>query len=185
MKRLFNLVSDHTFPTAPSTSVTSFASSFIKTNANSHERNATKEVLNCLRLLQRVLPVVFEVETDASRLELEVFWKREVVEEEEPHIVEPSAAQFVIEDEDEDEDSQPAASNTSPRPSQSQSSSSKKQKTLPSLAERLMSCLVDLLFCCGFTLPSKIQVDHHKINYTIWYVISSYQFTNPNVVFRR
>jgi len=36
------------------------------------------------------------------------------------------------------------------------------------MAARLFSCLVDLLFCCGFTLPSKIQIDHYKINYTIW-----------------
>ena len=170
-KRLFNLVSDHTFPTATNTSVTSFATSFIKSGASSNERNATKEVLNCLRLLQRVLPVVFELDMDSSKLELEVFWKREVVEEEPEHDVEPSAAQFVIEDEDDDEDAAPSASpNAASGPSQTNDSSTKTKKTLPSLAERLMSCLVDLLFCCGFTLPSKIQVDYHKINYTIWYV---------------
>ncbi|KAI0083976.1 high-temperature-induced dauer-formation protein-domain-containing protein [Irpex rosettiformis] len=168
MKRLFNLVSDHTFPTAANTSVTSFATSFIKSSAGSNERNATKEVLNCLRLLQRVLPVVFELDMDASRLELEVFWKREVVEEEVVHDVESSAAQFVIEDEEDEEDAPPAPASAASGQPRSSTSPTKTQKTLPSLAERLMSCLVDLLFCCGFTLPSKIQVDHHKINYTIW-----------------
>lgn len=42
---------------------------------------------------------------------------------------------------------------------------------MPSLGERLFSCIVDLLFCCGFTLPNKIQVDHYKINYVIWCAI--------------
>ncbi|KAI0340618.1 hypothetical protein BDW22DRAFT_1360028 [Trametopsis cervina] len=163
-KRLFNLVSDHTFPAAANTSVTSFATSFIKSSTGTTERNATKEGLNCLRVLQRVLPVVFEAEGEPSRLELEVFWKRETIEEEPDVAQESSEAQFVIEDDDEDdeENSPPAKSPTHA------GSSAKPKRSLPSLAERLMSCLVDLLFCCGFTLPSKIQVDHHKINYTIW-----------------
>jgi hypothetical protein len=58
--------------------VTSFASSFIKGGAA--ERNTTKEVLNCLRVLQRVLPVIFELESESSVFEREVLWKRDVVE---------------------------------------------------------------------------------------------------------
>ena len=76
--------------------------------------------------------------------------------------------QFVIEDEDEDqerdsrlEDSQPSA-----------------KKQLPSLGERLFGAVIDLMFCCGFTLPTKIQVDHHKINYLIWYVSTSLTTTS-------
>ncbi|KAI0684267.1 high-temperature-induced dauer-formation protein-domain-containing protein [Cytidiella melzeri] len=167
-KRLFNLVSDHTFPTTANTSVTSFATSFIKSGTGSQDRNATKEVLNCLRLLQRVLPVVFETDMDSSRLEMEVFWRREVAEEESVSVAELSEANFVIEDDEDDDDGQATPSSTPQASSQAPQSSSKARKTLPSLAERLMSCLVDLLFCCGFTLPSKIQIDHHKINYTIW-----------------
>lgn len=164
--RLFNLVSDHTFPTPQTTaSVSSLASSFIKSSTGTQDRNPTKEVLNCLRVLQRVLPVVLEVESDASRLEMEIFWRREVVEELGRVVEESSKPQFVIEDDDDDAEEQ-----DSPLPPQAASSSgSKAQKTLPSMAERLFSCLIDLLFCCGFTLPTKIQVDHYKINYTIWY----------------
>lgn len=164
--RLFNLVSDHTFPTPPSTSVTSFATSFIRSSTGTPERNTTKEVLNCLRVLQRVLPVVFELEGDSSRLEMEVFWKREEVVDQSQPVPESSHVQFVIEDEEEDDEdhaetpSTPAPKDT-PKPT---------TKTLPSMADRLFSCLVDLLFCCGFTLPNKIQVDHYKINYVIWYV---------------
>ncbi|KAK0459482.1 high-temperature-induced dauer-formation protein-domain-containing protein [Desarmillaria tabescens] len=148
--RLFNLVSDHTFPSASNTSVTALASSFIKA-AGSADRNTTKEVLNCLRVLQRVLPVVFEVDGEASVFELEVLWKRQQVDEG----LDEGTPQFVIEDEDDSEDE----AGTAPP---------KQTKTMPSLGEKLFSCIIDLLFCCGFTLPTKIQVDHHKINYVIW-----------------
>ena len=167
--RLFNLVSDHTFPTPPAAaSVTSFASSFIKSSTGMQGRNATKEVLNCLRVLQRVLPVVFEVESDASRLEMEVFWRREAIAEGNTVSEESSKPQFVIEDEDDEGDEAESGAST-PGPSQPSAAQAKTTKMLPSLAERLFSCLIDLLFCCGFTLPTKIQVNHYKINYTIWY----------------
>ncbi|KAK7043695.1 hypothetical protein VNI00_008306 [Paramarasmius palmivorus] len=161
--RLFNLISDHTFPT-PSASVSAFASSFIK--AGSSERNTTKEVLNCLRVLQRVLPVVFEVEADTTVFDVEVFWKKVEVEEdsEERDASTSEEPQFVIEDDDDSEDGHDTAE-AAPAPSQAKE---KKTKQLPSLGERLFNSLVDLLFCCGFTLPTKIQKDHYKINYVIW-----------------
>lgn len=155
--RLFNLISDHTFPTAStSASVTAFASSIIKTGTSSAERNATKEVLNCLRILQRVLPVIFEVQGESNVFETELLWKREEVDE----VAEEAGdePQFVIEDEDEDQERDSRLGDSQP--------SAKKQ--LPSLGERLFGAVVDLMFCCGFTLPSKIQVDHHKISYLIW-----------------
>ncbi|KAJ7632398.1 high-temperature-induced dauer-formation protein-domain-containing protein [Roridomyces roridus] len=149
--RLFTLISDHTFPAPTNASVAAFASSF----TGSTERNTTREVLNCLRILQRVFPVVFEVEGEGNAFELDVLWKKgEVVEDS----VEAASQtpQFVIEDED---DSDTETKEPSPP---------KAKQQLPSLGERLFSSIIDLLFCCGFTLPSKIQVDHHKINYVIW-----------------
>ncbi|OCH95639.1 hypothetical protein OBBRIDRAFT_745433 [Obba rivulosa] len=163
-KRLFNLISDHTFPSTSNASVTSFATSFIRSSTGTSPRNTTKEVLNCIRVLQRVLPVVFEMDSETSRFEQEVLWKKEEVANE-PNVVEENAQapQFVIEDEDEDDAEQ------APKPASSAAASTRGPKqTLPSIAERLFSCLIDLLFCCGFTLPTKIQVDHYKINYVIW-----------------
>ena len=162
--RLFNLVSDHTFPSAPTKYVTSFASSLMKGGAA--ERNTTKEVLNCLRVLQRVLPVIFELESEPSVFEREVLWKRDVVEGQAPREQTEQTPQFVIEDEDDDHEndgeSGTSAAGPFPQPTPKQTS------TRPSIAERLLSCLIDLLFCCGFTLPPKLQVDHYKINYAIW-----------------
>ncbi|KAI0807242.1 high-temperature-induced dauer-formation protein-domain-containing protein [Fomes fomentarius] len=180
--RLFNLVSDHTFPAPPSSSVTSLASSLYRTGTGAGaERNATKEVLNCIRVLQRVLPTVFEIESEPSRFEQEVLWKRVAAPDAGggsgaggPVVEEASAQpQFVIEDDDEsdeDEDVSPRQRAPKPSPASAQQSSTQQEprETLPSVAERLFSCLIDLMFCCGFTLPTKIQVDHYKINYVIW-----------------
>jgi hypothetical protein len=183
--RLFNLVSDHTFPSAPPSYVPSFASSLIKgVGVAAEQRNATKEVLNCLRVLQRVLPVVFELESEPGVFEREVLWRRDVVVAAEEHGGQgqgrdqdsrhrertEQTPQFVIEDDEDENDAENATPASSPQIPSSSSSSSPKQvtTTLPSVAERLFSCLVDLLFCCGFTLPAKLQVDHYKINHVIW-----------------
>jgi hypothetical protein len=153
------------------------ASSFIKAGSGSIERNATKEVLNCLRVLERVLPVIFDVEGESNTFELELFWKREEVVDEEDRgrsMEERDASQFVIEDEgdsDHEERSPP------PTPA-SGFKQQKEKKQLPSLGERLYNCIFDLLFCCGFSLPTKLQVDHHKINYVIWCVVDQRQMCN-------
>lgn len=154
--RLFNSISDHTFPSTPNTSVAAYASSFIKSATVSQEKSATKEVLNCLRILQRILPIVFEIEGESNAFEQEVLWKREESKEEGK---DRGAPQFVIDDDDESE-----RDVETPRPSASQH----KAQLQPSLGERLLTAVTDLMFCCGFTLPTSIQVDHHKINYVIW-----------------
>ena len=129
----------------------------------SSERNTTKEVLNCIRILQRVLPVVFEVDGESNAFELGVLWKKMEVEEEEDDDATKSSEtpQFVIEDE---EDSDGERVEATPK------SATKPKKQLPSLGEKLFSAIIDLLFCCGFTIPTSVQVDHYKINYVIWCV---------------
>ena len=127
------------------------------------EKNATKEVLNCLRVLQRVLPVVFELEGESNKFELEVLWKRAEVTDT-AQDTESSEPQFVIDDEDGSDHEGVAPSASAPQTS----SKGLPKKKLPSLGERLFSAITDLIFCCGFTLPKSIQVDHHKINYVIW-----------------
>ncbi|KAF5370556.1 hypothetical protein D9758_001832 [Tetrapyrgos nigripes] len=157
--RLFNLISDHTFPTPTSASVSAFATSFIK--AGTSERNTTKEVLNCLRVLQRVLPVVFDVEGESSVFELEVLWKKAEIDDlEEGEGTASATPQFVLEDDEDEDDEEKEQQPASPKPRQ--------KKHLPSLGEKLFNAIIDLMFCCGFTLPTKIQKDHHKINYVIW-----------------
>ncbi|KAF7304736.1 hypothetical protein MKEN_01187700 [Mycena kentingensis (nom. inval.)] len=157
--RLSALISDHTFPTPPNASVAAFASSFIQ--AGTSERNTTSQVLNCLRVLQRVLPVVFEADGNASPFELEFFWTKEEVADNTVDVA-SETPQFIIEDEDDSE------GETSSTPAAAPTSGTDKRKQLPSLGERLFGSLVDLMFCCGFTLPVNLKAGRHKINYVIW-----------------
>ena len=149
--RLFQLLSDHSFP-APQT-VVGRASSLISpiSPGAAIVDSKTKEVLNCLRVLSRVLPAIFEVEV--PEFEEQLLWTREVVDA--SNQAPDADTQFVIDDEDDEPEVGGAAQ-------------SRVQETLPSCAERLIATAVDLLFCCGFTLPIKVQVGHQKINHTIW-----------------
>jgi hypothetical protein len=176
--RLFALTSDHTFPSRTNASVTALASSLMKAGTGTTERNTTKEVLNCLRVLQRILPVVFEVDGESSVIDLELMWKKQ--ETEDDRVAEEDASpQFVIEDEDEDSEAgEPKAGYPDGQPSHQQNH----KKTSPSLAEKLFSCLIDLLFCCGFTLPTRIQVDHYKINYVIWWARVQQPILIPHLI---
>lgn len=167
--RLSTLISDHTFPSASVSSVTSLATSLIKSRSSATAGDTTKQVLNCLRLLQRVLPVIFELDSETNVFEAEVLWKREQLDQDVHDPQTSNASQFVIEDEDDDEEEEETG--PTPQPS-STTPQSQSKKELPSLAENLFGSLVDLLFCCGFTLPAKVKVDHHKINYVIWSVNS-------------
>jgi hypothetical protein len=165
--RLGTLISDHTFPSPSNGSVAALASTFMKNGAGLSGRDATKQVLNCLRILQRFLPVVFEVGGESNAFEQELLWKGEELEKGLQEVVkEATAPQFVIDDEDNE------ASDGELPTSSVASGPAKTTKTIkvPSLAEKLFASLIDLLFCCGFTLPVKIQKDHHKINYVIWCV---------------
>ena len=166
--RLFNLIIDHTFPSSTGDPVSAFASSFMKAGSNSTDRNTTKEVLNCLRILQRVFPVIFEVEGESNAFELEVLWKKPEFE----GAGDTAVPQFVIDDDDsEGEGGAPErAASTQP-----------KRKELPSLGDKLFNAITDLLFCCGFTLPKKIQVDHYKINYVIWCVVYKTRFHSAQI----
>ena len=174
--RLFDMITNPAFPSPPESKATAFATNFIKNAATtagmatSSQRDLTKETLNCLRVLQRVLPVVFEPEFDA--FEKNIMWKREVVGD--AVSSEDARPQFVIDDEEDEEEAVASGSPLSPNTrSKSSDSSQPQQKTAPSLAERLISCTFDLLFCCGFTLANKIQTEDDKINYVIWCVCTS------------
>lgn len=157
--RLFNLVIDHTFPSPINFSM----SSFIRSTTGLLERNTTKEVLNCLRILQRVLPVIFEADGETNTFEMGVIWKATPISQEAQENVETREnSQFVIEDEDGD-DSEDSERHSIPV---------QEGPKGPSLGEKLLRCLIDLMFCCGFTLPVKCQVGHHKINHMIWCAIT-------------
>jgi hypothetical protein len=156
VKRLHILLTDHTFP-----SETSALPTLSSLYPGTAQRNPNKEALNCLRVLARVLPVVFEGDADHGRVE-EQFWLRT------PKVPTPDrpetdqSKQFVIDDEEDEDGPKSPTAHPEAQPPAAQ------VETDPSLGEKLMNVVLDLLFCCGFTIPRKVQVDHHKINYMIW-----------------
>lgn len=95
---------------------------------------------------------------------------------EQPNQQQPNVPQFVIED-DEEEVDEGESERDPPTPPPTATAAPKKQ--LPSLGERLFNTIIDLMFCCGFTLPIKIQINRHKINHVIWCVL--YQFLSYNI----
>lgn len=129
--------------------------------------------------------MIFEAENE--EFEKKLMWEYEEVREDSSSSRADTldeTPQFVIDDEDEDDDASSADPSKSPASPISRVKSAdsvrktESKKTLPTLAERLIACTIDLLFCCGFTLPTKIQVDHHKIDYVIWY--SSFVFLSSS-----
>ncbi|KAG8875367.1 hypothetical protein FRB97_005179 [Tulasnella sp. 331] len=162
--RLFTLITDHTFPSPPTSSFSPVANITATWGSVSgtERRDPTKEALNCFRVLGRILPVVFEAD---NSFENDVFWKRKRTNVDADIGTDRTGPQFVIEEDDSDDEGrpsrQPAAGTARPN------AVTNEQLEKP-LAEKLLSSTIDLMFCCGFTLPSKLQVDHHKINYTIW-----------------
>lgn len=159
--RLFILVSDHTFPTATN------ASFFTPSILHHGDRHTTKEVLNCIRVLSRVLPVVFELDNSPSKFEMDIFWA--IKEPKSANESTTSEGQFVIADDNEEEENEQIRTGTTTSSQRPLSTPATDKTSLQeSLAARLLTCLIDLLFCCGFTAPKSLQVDHHKINYTIW-----------------
>lgn len=110
-----------------------------------------RAVLNCARVIARVLPIVWEDESDWTR------WLWEEGQEEDADTsdandgVEP---QFVIEDDgDEAPDVEPKAVS---------------KKRTPSLMAQFLAALVDSLFHAGFTLPGDAAEDTTKTSYLIW-----------------
>ncbi|KAE8537640.1 hypothetical protein D1P53_005696 [Cryptococcus gattii VGV] len=154
-------------------------------------QDLTKEALNCLRVLGRVLSVVYEAEGDGDEesFAAKYLWNRQKAPPDSP----PAPADhFTIEDSDSDHgteekdepeldtgarafratiesSSSPSAPIsdplTQPRESGDHRLERGEDEYLPSLAERLFSCTIDLLFCAGFTLPQTVSEDQNdKIN---------------------
>lgn len=98
-----------------------------------------KHVLNCVRLLTRLMPYIFESD-DAAKWADEFFWAPQVVRKPKPQL-EGGSRNFAVEFD---------------------------EQVLPPLGERLITAVVDMLFLSGFTLPTSIATEQTKINYVIW-----------------
>ncbi len=216
---LFTLLPSPLFP-SPTPSSTS---NLLNLPTKLSQQNPTKEALNCLRVLGRILAVVFEVDAEelpsrssspvdgeAGAAELgkdfawNILWRRMQVppmektngeaNHHDAEDAEDGAEQFELGEHSDGEDEvsewkdatsrSRATSSKNKTPKSPQKASEDpltnatdkltltvedmdRDDTLPSLADRLFSCTVDLLFCAGFTIPEGVRTGEHagdKIN---------------------
>lgn len=138
----------------------------------------SKEALNCVRVLSRVVPFVSGVGLGKERgaegnLERTVFWRREKVKVKkapaesfglEKRTEEDGGdSQFVIEDEDENEEEEGGGNNE-------KNEEEEEWEEAPPLATKLLTALVDFMFVPGFTVPEECRLpDGGPISYVIWY----------------
>lgn len=163
----------------------------------SDHRDRTKEALNVIRILTRTLPAVME--SDDASFEHQVLWTQapdaythpDASQNTGANAVNPgtdqpkheldSSTHFVIDDDHDNQDDQATRApsvETSRHPlSTDQSETHNDQEPIPvALGERLVTLVVDLLFCSGFSLPwTQDQLEQgaasasaRRIHYSIW-----------------
>lgn len=162
---LVEVLSQHLFALIPS-------DGFPNSNAPAETGKvaSTTQVLNCLRVLGRVIVIVYEAQADGiaeqTWADLHLF-SRKRVKREAPAPAEEN--QFTIaDDDDDDEDDETDALNprklkaslndplSNPTPAAAEDDDAHTE-LLPSLADRLFSVVIDLLFCAGFSVPESVR----------------------------
>lgn len=163
--QFIRLIRSHTFPRPNSATFALPLSPW----PGSSTADDIRSVLNCACVIARVLPIVWEDESDWTRW----LWEEEEEEEEAESSLNDNEgqAQFVIEDEDDDE---PDAEQQQQEQPKVEAREPAKKKS-PSLMARFMSALIDSLFHAGFTLPADVVEGTEKTSYLIWYRISQHR----------
>ncbi|KAK4049719.1 hypothetical protein OIV83_003994 [Microbotryomycetes sp. JL201] len=180
---LITVLSNHlasllTLPQFPHSTTTESNTRARNSTAQANDRQLAKEALNCIRVLTRVVPYVLKPQSAyTDQLEEAIFWTSdktrcerqsqslETFQKPNEHS-EEEAGQFVIDDEDEAEARTEAADHGTQRENVNDEHH---WQTIPPLAERLLSTLVELLFVPGFTLSEEYRTTEDScLSYVIW-----------------
>ncbi|KIV86293.1 hypothetical protein PV11_01911 [Exophiala sideris] len=108
-----------------------------------------RDALNCIRVLTRLLPFVYEAD-NLTQWEERFFWGMRRRRTRKAQV----SGEVLFDDNEEDQD-------TTREPQEEEFEEAKP------LAEELIDTLIDLLFCAGFTIPELPQAKG-KITYAIW-----------------
>ncbi|GAA5969685.1 hypothetical protein JCM3765_006112 [Sporobolomyces pararoseus] len=144
-----------------------------------------KEILNCVRVLTRLIPVLLGPQNGTTdRVEEELFWNKQTVRKEQKpkgsvdgkpgtqtEEEEEESGQFVLEDDDDEDDERDPLKSPSSSTSRSNATQGEEEveyEELPCLAERMISTLIKLLFVPGLTLSSDLRSSDSIITYSIW-----------------
>lgn len=109
-----------------------------------------RDALNCIRILTRLLPFIYEAD-HLEEWEERFFWSRRRRKSRQAQL-----RSEVIFDEARGEDAE----------GHSPAQEDEREDAKP-LAEELIDTLMDLLFCTGFTIP-KLPAAKSKVSYSIW-----------------
>lgn len=164
----------------------------------------TTDALNCLRVLGRILTVVYEGEGEGTQTETFVskyLYSRAkgppVVNGAKAETVHVDNNQFTLADSDDEEDEpirplkaavdKPEEDEindplTNPGPANDEEAD-EAENLLPSLSDRLFSCTIDLLFCAGFTVPDSLQSESGEVDKVNVSVV--HEFANSSMSFGR
>ena len=118
------------------------------------DSDRSRQVLNCIRVLSRILPVVIG-QNELQQFHQDLFWTKTRATESHNASTgntDVEGGQFVIDDEEE----------TAPPPI----ANPVEEEEIAPLGERLLSALVDFLFIPGFTLES--SAGGSSVNYVTW-----------------
>ena len=138
-----------------------------KGNDHKEQLDLNKQLLNCLRVLIRIVP--FLLAQDDAAMEEELFWtngKKQRQAKRDSHEYREHPNHFVIDDEeDEPQEHEPEPSSSGSKSPTYHEKYMDEEDSLP-LAERLLGNCIDLLFVHNFTIPA--SYDGRKISYNIW-----------------
>lgn len=187
---LESLVDDPEFAPIPKRSPGGFAALFAPTSAVPKRtgRDRTLEVLNCCRVISRVIPVVYETlpARDEPSLEQLVLWmprtrtKQRSVEQKERSDhkglggSEMREDQFTLTDGDESILSTSPAVQSQGLPDDSVDDRSIRSEVQVTVGHSLLDTLIELLFHAGFTMPwtdeqlSTGAMEISRVHFTIW-----------------
>ncbi|GAA5901792.1 uncharacterized protein JCM6883_000399 [Sporobolomyces salmoneus] len=155
------------------------------TSTSARRDGWNKEVLNCVRVLTRLIPLLLGPRNGGTdQVEEELFWKKQrtpvqrrkqsSTESGQKEPEEEEQGQFVLEDEDEEDDERDpltnaAASTSTPARAQESTREEEGYEESPCLAERLIASLINLLFVPGLTLsPDLGSSNDSLVTYSIW-----------------
>ncbi|CAI2180637.1 19593_t:CDS:10 [Funneliformis geosporum] len=126
-------------------------------------QNSTLHLLNCIRILTRLIPFIFESE-EMGDWEEKFFWTPQLKK------VKKNRKTDASENPQDLPQMQNEATNENLAKESSQGSQTQNTnfETIPPLGERLLSVIIDLLFLAGFTLPATLAKDNGRIIYVNW-----------------
>ncbi|KAJ9094420.1 hypothetical protein QFC21_005959 [Naganishia friedmannii] len=136
-------------------------------NTVKNGEDPTREALNCVRVLGRVMVVVYENDADGDGVDDAEFYGNATGIPTDAQLRDHFAWNTLWRRNRTDSQRTEPVEGQPRRNTQDETHTATEQKA--SLAEQLIKCTIDLLFCAGFTIPESLKDQQgDKINYVIW-----------------